>query len=87
MCKRNTPQKNKASTRYVRETPQINKKQKTKTKKQKTKNKKERKETSMGCVRETTRINKMKPACMGCVRETPETKMKPARDVEEKLCR
>ena len=46
MCKRNSPQENKASVGCVRETPQIEKK---------------RKEANTGCLRETNRV-KMRPA-------------------------
>ena len=72
MCKRNSPQKNKASAGCVRETPQIKKLIKIQhgmcyrnspdlKKKSKKKKKKKKKKKSLGCVRETLH-RKIKPA-------------------------
>ena len=52
MCKRNSPDKNEASTGCVREIPQIIKEKK----------KKKRKKANTGCVKETPQI-KMKATC------------------------
>ena len=65
MCKRNSPDKNEASTGCVRETPQI--KRERERQKQKQKQNKKRKTT--------------KKRDMYNVRETPPIKNKPARDV------
>ena len=70
MSLRNSPHKNEASTGCVRETPQNIKK------------KKEKKKANFGCVRNSRQKIK---ASVGCVREAPQIKMKPERDVYEKL--
>ena len=58
MCKRNSPDKNEASTGCVRETPQIKRER---PKKRETPQIKKEKEVITGCVRETPPI-KMNPA-------------------------
>ena len=78
MCKRNSPDKNEASTGCVRETPQIKRERETKNKKQ---NKTKTKKVSTGYVRETPQIKKEKEVITGCVRETPPIKINPAWDV------
>ena len=80
MCKRNCPHKNEASTRYVRETPQI-KKKKNKKRSQlgmcKRNSPREKSNKQGMCKRNSPQKNK---ASAGCVRETPRIKMKPAQD-------
>ena len=83
MCKRNSPQRNKASVGCVRETPQVERSQHGMCKR----NSPVKNEASTGRVRETPQ-NKNEDST-GCVRETPHTKkkkksqhkMKAARDV------
>ena len=65
MCKRNSPDKNKASTGFVRETPRINMKPARNVSEKLTRLIKEKK----------------KKASMGCVRETPHIEMKQSWDV------
>ena len=80
MCKRNSPDKNEASNRCERETPQMKR-----IKKEKKKRRKEKKAT-MGCVTENHKRNQSKHGMCkrnspnknkdstGCVRETPQKK-------------
>ena len=67
MCKRNSPDENKASTGCVRATPQLKKKEK----------KKKRIQHGM-CERNSPQKNE---AITGYVRETPQVRFKPAWDV------